>query len=179
VSAAYFVRRPNYPRHPARAKGKRLPKAGQSLLVHLRWQVGDPSAAPLTPEMLARLPQYVLRYAETLGTRVLGVGGAADHVHVLLDLSPSRTLQSVEDELLRSTQRFMRDLTGSYVSVSPTDSAVLLAYIAEQGEIHTGFGALRPEWEDAPESTTPAVATAKDEDQIPEWLRSAMGERAT
>ena len=153
------------------------------LLVHLVWPVADAAETPLTAEALTRLRSYVPRYAETLGARAHAVGGVPDHLHVLLDFPPDKPLRSVEEELRRATQRFVRDTLGDrlfcwaevgavYVSVSPSERETAAAYIAAQDERHAA-GDLRDDWEaSSTEASEPPVDS--DGEEMPDWLRSAL-----
>ncbi|MES2463801.1 MAG: transposase [Armatimonadota bacterium] len=157
------------------------------LLIHLRWSVADADASPLNEEMLSRLRSYLPRYAETLSARCLMVGGVHDHLHLLLDLPVTRSLQEVEDELRRASQRFLRDVLGSslflwsggegnYRSVSPQEQEEVVNYIRLQAERH----AAEDLWDaleagsaatQAPLANEPSPAP---DEKLPEWLRSAM-----
>jgi len=160
------------------------------VLVHLYWPVADAAAAPLTPEALQRLPSYITRYAETLGAKVQGVGGMEDHLHVLLMLPKNKTLQSIEDELQRATQRFLRDVGSSRsflwasagnraVGVSLWDRETVADYLTDNAARHAS-GDLWAELEeepvvtDAAGSSPPADKSAGGDEEIPEWLRKAM-----
>jgi putative transposase len=156
------------------------------LLIHLRWSVADADAAPLNEQMLTRLRSYIPRYAETLSARCLIVGGIHDHLHLLMDLPTTKSLQEVEDELRRASQRFLRDVLGSnlflwsatggaYSSVSPQEQEAVVQYIQTQAERHTA-----EELWDNLEATTADLEPSGTEtmphpnESLPEWLRSAM-----
>lgn len=159
------------------------------LLVHMRWGVADADAAPLNDEMQSRLRSYLPRYAETLSARCLAVGGVRDHLHLLLDLPVSRSLQEVEEELRRASQRFLRDVLSSnlflwspldrlYGSVSPQEQEAVVTYIQTQTECHTS-GRLWNAFEIAAACGTVSVSPAPNQkpgpdETLPEWLRVAM-----
>jgi REP element-mobilizing transposase RayT len=156
------------------------------LLIHLRWSVADAEASPLNEEMLNRLRSYLPRYAETLSARCLVVGGVHDHLHLLLDLPVTRSLQEVEEELRRASQRFLRDVLGShlflwsggegdYRSVSPLEQEAVVTYIRLQSEQHAA-GDLWDGFE-AASGSLPSQATESagvPDETLPEWLRAAM-----
>jgi REP element-mobilizing transposase RayT len=148
--------------------------------------VADAEAAPLNEEMLTRLRSYLPRYAETLSARCLMVGGIGDHLHLLLDLPAARSLQEVEQELRRASQRFLRDVMGSnlflwsgeegsYRSVSPHEQENVVSYIRNQAERH----ASKELWDVL--EASPATPTGQEgqgsqsrDEPLPEWLRAAM-----
>lgn len=153
------------------------------LLVHLLWPVAEAGETPLTSDARTRLRSYVARYAETLGAHAHAVGGIHDHLHVLIDFPPDKALRGVEDELRRASQRFLRDVLGDrlfawaevgacFASVSPAERETVIIYVETQEERHTA-GDLRPEWEMSQE-TIAAPATDGQDDEMPDWLRSAL-----
>jgi REP element-mobilizing transposase RayT len=159
------------------------------LLIHLRWTVANAVAAPLNEEMLARLRSYLPRYAETLSARCLMVGGVHDHLHLLLDLPISRSLQEVEEELRRASQRFLRDVMGNplfiwaggdgaYRSVSPLEQEAVVTYISTQAERHASeelWDFLEALPNDSPPHADVNIAHApSSDDTLPDWLRAAM-----
>ena len=165
-------------------------RAGESvLLIHLRWEVADADAAPLNDEMRGRLCAYLPRYAEALSTRCLAVGGMGDHLHLLLDLPITKSLEEVTAEMRRASQRFARDVLGStlflwspsgdesYQSVSPTEQEAVVAYILAQRERHVS-GDLWDSFEAAPllpvSEPGNSVTTPSADETLPQWLRTAM-----
>lgn len=161
------------------------------MLIHLRWAVADAEAAPLNDEMLTRLRSYLPRYAETLAARCLCVGGVHDHLHLLLDLPVTKSLETVEDELRRASQRFVRDVLGSklflwsaedrtYRSISPQEQEAVVTYLQTQMECHSG-GEI---WEvlEATPGTTPPLRDGSrptPSESLPDWLRAAMSPPST
>ncbi len=150
---------------------------GIKLLFHLRWPVRE-GGEGLTPEALDRLAPYTTRYAQTLGVLVHAVGGVEDHLHVVLDAAPTRSLDEINNELRRATSRFLRDVLnardfawadeGQYLaSISPGDLDEIAAYVREQPARHAGSD-LRPalEGEDA--------GNDAPDDEMPGWLRDVL-----
>ncbi len=158
------------------------------LLIHLRWAVAEADVAPLNDEMLTRLRAYLPRYAETLSTRCLAVGGVGDHLHLLLDLPTTKSLEEVTVEMRRASQRFVREVLGStlflwanseqaYRSVSPTEQGAVIAYILAQREHHAS-GDLWDAFEAAPSLPLTlagdTVTMPNPDETLPSWLRVAM-----
>lgn len=148
--------------------------------VHTLWPVAEHSPE-LTEEALTRLVSYTTRYGQTLGIVVHAVGGINDHLHVLLDLPPTMTLQQVLDELPRATARFLSDVLklkgfawavsdGGMESVSPENVAFLASYVSENASHHAD-GTTLPEQEFG---VREAGETTAAEDEVPAWLREAM-----
>lgn len=147
----------------------------RGVLIHLRWPAaGD--APPLTNPALARLAPYVTRYAETLNTGVYAVGGAPDHLHVLLDLSPVHSLDAIVGELQSASARFLREQTAlsgfawdadesCLQSVSAGDKDELVAYIKN----HADAAVMRPSFECEEEE----ASDGGGDEEMPDWLRSA------
>ena len=149
------------------------------VLVHCRWFVAV-SGARLDEAIVARLAPYITRYAQTLGVGVSAVGGASDHLHILLILPPDQTLARITDELQAATTRLLagtlalRDFAWADVveaeSVGP-ESADLAAYITGNAAHHAD-GTTVAAWE----TNAPVVPDPKPADARPPWLREAMGD---
>jgi putative transposase len=155
---------------------------GVRILVHALWRVAAASP-PLTPETRSRLSPYVTRYADTLNTRVLAVGGWDDHLHVLFDLPPSTSPEQVTTELQNTTARFLSDVLsvlgfawdkdGVYLeSVSARDADDMTEYVRLNSARHKDV-TLLPEWEFA-HVTGEAAAGGSDDEELPDWLRDAL-----
>ncbi|MBC8104283.1 MAG: hypothetical protein H7Z41_17035, partial [Cytophagales bacterium] len=109
-----------------------------------------------------------------------------DHLHLLLSLPPIQSLRSIEDELLRASQRFLREAVGCplfawasgqspYQSISLHERETVTAYVVSQREQHSSnqlWDAL--EATGAETSTQPKDSGAGSEEAMPDWLRAAM-----
>jgi REP element-mobilizing transposase RayT len=144
--------------------------------IHLLWHVAG-GAGTLAPDAVVKLAPYVTRYGQTLGCTVYAVGGADDHLHVLLELPPNKSYGALSDELTRATARFVREAYGptnfawdteyDAVSVGDDELAEVTAYIAANADRHAS-GELVPAWEGDP------GAMAGGDDETPDWLREAL-----
>ncbi len=148
--------------------------------VHLRWPVSE-AGSPLDAETIERLTPYITRYAQTFGVMVYAVGGVQDHLHLLLDLPPTRALQEISDELRSTTQRFVRNVLGEsrftwskegllFSGVSPSGIRRMTDYIKNQAERHAA-GDLIPGMEG--EEDEEESEEGADED-MPDWLRDVL-----
>jgi putative transposase len=147
--------------------------------VHLIWRVAANSPA-LTPEAVERLVPYVTRYAQTLGILVYAVGGTTDHLHILYDLTPTRTLNDVTAELQKTTLRFLRDVLNlrgfawdteiRTEGIGPENRDALTDYIRENAVRHAE-NRLEPTWEG---DDTEESAVSVSGDELPAWLREVL-----
>src|SRR5437016_6206197 len=143
-----------------------------AVVVQFIWQTGGDIR--LTPLALERLAPYITRYAQTMGVPVYMVGGTEDHLHVLFELPPDKTLKAIEVELRKTTTRFVREtltLFGftwedetHFSSLTPDECEDVMAYIRESVARHS-TGDIIVAWE-RPEPE------ADIEEAVPEWLRS-------
>ena len=154
---------------------------GVEVLVHLVWPVADPAAVPLTEEAIERMISYATRYAETLNVRVLAVGGVFDHLHLLVDLAPTLSLEKMVRDLMPPTERFLRDVMGfggfawdgsGYAAsgVSPTERERVITYIRDQAARHAENDLDADLEFEVAASAEPSV----DEDGVPDWLRGIL-----
>lgn len=152
---------------------------GIEILLHFRWKV---AAGELTPEAVAKLAPYIMRYAETLNIRVHAVGGVSDHLHILADIPPDMPADRLSRELHGPTARYLRDVLAlrgfgwdgesvAVITITPTERETVMAYLAEQETRHVGND-LDPLLEGADVPVSPDSASAGDE--LPEWLTSAL-----
>ena len=115
-----------------------------SLRVHCIFSTKD--RRPAIPVALQpRAWAFVGGIARNLGIKAIAVGGIADHVHLLLLLSPTVTLAETVQKIKANSSRWLREQTGRpfqwqegyaafSVSISHTDATV--AYILNQVEHH-------------------------------------------
>ena len=148
-----------------------------AILIHALWPIRS-GGDSLSPAVWDRLPKYLTRYAQTLGVTIYAVGGMDDHVHLLLDLPASKTLDSITGELQKAVARFLKDAlslgdfawdrpAASAHSVSIRDFEEMQAYVQKNAEHHSGATTIA-EWENEP------VDSAEEADAMPAWLRNAM-----
>ncbi|MBC8139331.1 MAG: transposase [Fibrella sp.] len=152
---------------------------GVEILLHFRWSI---AVGQLTPAAIAKLGPYITRYAETLNIRVHGVGGVADHLHLLADIPPDMPADRFSRELHAPTARYLRDVHSvrdfgwnsdsvSVISISPNERETVVAYVSEQ-EAHHANGDLNLLLEENDQPPRPSAATTDDE--LPDWLTSAL-----
>jgi REP element-mobilizing transposase RayT len=100
----------------------------------------------ITPEIQARLWAYIGGVAREHGMKALAVGGADDHVHVLLSLQASRTIATAMREIKSASSHWMheacavRDFAwqegyGAF-SIGRAQISATLSYIERQKEHH-------------------------------------------
>src|SRR5581483_4538826 len=97
---------------------------------------------------LIREPEALWRYIAGVGKAkniaVVGAGGTANHIHLLVDLHPMTPLAKAMQEIKGNSSRWMNDTQGRFawqegyarLSVSQSQRAVVLRYIANQEEHH-------------------------------------------
>ena len=87
---------------------------------------------------------YLLGIAKNLGFQILALGGTANHVHILLGLSPKHCLSAVLRDLKANSSRWMREGNPKFAwqegfgafSVSPSQTPTVKQYIRTQAEHH-------------------------------------------
>src|SRR5947207_9232934 len=98
------------PHRPERAKHEGGRAMGQSLakiLVHLVFSTKD--RAPLIlPEVESKLHGYMTGILKECDSPVLQIGGMPDHVHVLFNLSKTRALSDIIQELKGSSSKWIK-----------------------------------------------------------------------
>jgi putative transposase len=118
-----------------------------SLYVHLVWATWN--RLPLLTDATARERVYrcILREAERLGCPAEAIGGVADHVHLVLRISPTVTIASVVKQVKGASSHLIRrDILpdrdfrwqGAYgaFSIGKRDLPRLLAYVRDQERRH-------------------------------------------
>ena len=102
----------------------------------------------LPEEYLPDVYRFIWSVIDNNRCRLLRIGGIGNHVHILLDLTPSRTLSDVVREIkslssgwLKNDMRFplFRGWAAEYFakSVSPENKSVIINYIRTQKEHHS------------------------------------------
>jgi len=125
--------------------------------VHLVWSTYD--RLPLISSDVERsLCRWLYRVAQEMGCGAVAVGCAVDHVHVLVRMSPTRTVAEVAKRLKGSSSRLLNERCESVAwfrwqrgygafSVSRWDLKRVAAYVRNQKEHHargTDIGFLEP-----------------------------------
>jgi REP element-mobilizing transposase RayT len=100
----------------------------------------------ITPDLRPKLHEYLGGTVRGLGGEPHGIGGVADHVHLLVSLKSTHCLADFMRELKKAATLWMQD-TGNRrafawqdgycaLSVSPSGRNGVRAYIARQEEHH-------------------------------------------
>jgi len=116
------------------------------ILVHLIYSTKhrDPI---LTPEVLPKLWGYQAGIFKDLESPAIEIGGTADHVHTLFEMSKTRDLCDVIEEVKKGSSRWIKTQgkafqnfhwQGGYgaFSVSPIHAGKVRAYIVDQENHH-------------------------------------------
>ena len=98
----------------------------------------------IAEEIQENLYAYLLGIAKNLEFQILALGGTANHVHILLGLSPKHSLSGVLRDLKANSSRWMRESNPRFgwqegfgaFSVSPSQTATVKSYIRNQAEHH-------------------------------------------
>src|SRR4051794_33392091 len=116
-----------------------------SLHFHLVFATKDREAV-LAPAWRPRLHEYLGGTAASLGGFPEGVGGVADHVHLLVGLKATHCLADVMRELKKASSIWVKEKIGlgafawqegyAAFTVSPTARGGVQHYIANQEEHH-------------------------------------------
>ena len=125
-----------------------MPQSLSRVLVHLVFSTKNREPL-LTPEVRAELFPYLSVVLNNDGCPSLRVGGVADHVHLLFGLSRTRTIAEVVENVKTSSSKWVKTRDPALAhfhwqagygafSVSPSDSAEVVAYIEGQEEHHSG-----------------------------------------
>ena len=150
------------------------------VVVQFLWAV-KPGGPVLTAPAVELLGPYLRRYGETLGILVHAVGGVEDHLHLLLDIPPTLSVDEIHNELTRASARYAREILGDrafdwdgegwYVcSISPEQVDEVKAYVREQPERHAPGGDLDPYLEGEPDEAGPEAG----DEEPPDWLREVL-----
>ena len=122
-----------------------MPQSLSQILVHIIFSTKNREPFLKDAGVRKEMHAYLAAVLEKYDSRAWLVGGTADHVHVLCDLSHSQTLAKVVGESKRSSSRWVKTkgITRFYwqagygaFSVSCTNAATVKQYIAEQDRHH-------------------------------------------
>lgn len=117
-----------------------------NVLVHFVWATWD-RLPIIRPEIERPVYRYIHAACEQLSCPVVALGGAEDHIHLLVSLPATRLMADLMEVVKgRSSRLVSQELLngdwfqwqGSYgaFSVSPADKARVIAYIRRQKERH-------------------------------------------
>ena len=116
-----------------------------SLHYHLVFSTQNREAI-IAPEWRARLHDYLGGTVRGLGSYPEGVGGVADHVHLLVGLKATHCLSDVMRELKKASSTWVHEEVGlrsfawqegyAAFTVSATSREAVRSYIANQEEHH-------------------------------------------
>lgn len=132
--------------------------ARNQLYVHLVWTTHQREPL-ITAPLAKRLAACIRAECETLGARVLALGGVADHVHLLVELPATVSVAQVAQRVKGASSHLVnhelapeggfRWQTGyGAFSLSPEDVERLVRYIRNQAEHHRS-GTREGRWEPA------------------------------
>jgi len=122
-----------------------MPTTHSSLLYHLIFATKQREPV-IAVAWRAKLHEYLGGTARGLGATTLGVGGVADHVHLLVSLKPTHCISDFMRELKKSSSSWVRETIGlksfhwqegySAFTVSASSRESVRTYIAAQEKHH-------------------------------------------
>lgn len=100
----------------------------------------------IVPEMESKLYNYIAGVGKNFDSPVLQIGGIADHIHVLFNLSRKMSLSDFVEEIKKNSSKWIKT-QGDYAnfywqsgygafSVNPKQIDVVKNYIANQKQHH-------------------------------------------
>ena len=122
-----------------------MPRSLTNLLTHVIFSTKDRQPS-IRPEIKTRLFAYVGGIVRKIGGKALIVGGASDHVHILLELPPTVALADAMRLVKTNSSRWLNENNGSRFAwqmgygaftVSRSNVPAVSRYIAEQEKHHT------------------------------------------
>jgi len=121
-----------------------MPQSLARVLVHVVFSTKN-RAATISPNLRAPLHAYVAGTLRNLQCPSLQTGGPGDHLHTVIALARTRTIADVVEQTKRASSKWMKEHGvavfawqagyGAF-SVSESQSAAVIRYIAEQEEHH-------------------------------------------
>jgi len=123
-----------------------MPQSLSFLLIHIVFSTKD-RAPLLNPEIRPKLHSYLATVTRNAGCECYRVGGIADHVHLAIRLSRTKTIAELIEELKTSSSKWLKTHSSSLThfawqsgygafSVGPSDLEALRKYIDDQEEHH-------------------------------------------
>lgn len=101
----------------------------------------------ITPQLKPRLHAYMGGIVHQLESKAITINGPADHVHLLLSLSPTRSISEILQKLKANSSRWVNDESGlgkrfawqegyGAFAVSHSNAPAVIKYIQNQDEHH-------------------------------------------
>ena len=122
-----------------------MPRSLTNLLTHVIFSTKGRQPS-IRPEIKTRLFAYLGGIVREIGGKALIVGGASDHVHILLELPPTVALADAMRLVKTNSSRWLNENNGSgfawqmgygAFTVSRSNVPAVSRYIAEQEKHHT------------------------------------------
>lgn len=116
------------------------------ILVHLIYSTKHRDPV-LTAEVQPKLWEYQAGIFKNLGSPAIEIGGTADHVHALFEMSRTRELCDVIEDVKKGSSRWIKTQGATFhdfhwqggygaFSVSPIHAAIVRRYILDQESRH-------------------------------------------
>jgi putative transposase len=121
--------------------------AHNSTLIHCVFSTKQ-RAPSLTPDIRPRIHEYLGGIARHLGCPALAIGGTADHVHILLSLTPAVALADAMMKIKANSTRWLHETLPLHAtfawqegygafSIGVSQVPATVAYIRRQEQCHT------------------------------------------
>ncbi len=130
-------------------------RSKSELYVHIAWGTKW-RATSLVAQVEGAVYRSVERQVGRMGCEILAIGGAADHVHLLLRVPPSEAVSKIVQMAKSVSTKAARERSGhgefewhegfAAISVSRSHVVRVQKYVEGQAERHQS-GRLWPEWE--------------------------------
>ena len=124
-----------------------MPQSLANIMIHLIFSTKS-RIEWISANLEGPLYAYLCGIADNLRTPIIEIGGMPDHVHILMHLSRIITMSEVVQQLKTGSSRFIKETEpasaanftwqkgyGAF-SVSPSQKALVIAYIKGQKEHH-------------------------------------------
>jgi putative transposase len=121
-----------------------MPQSLSLIVIHVIFSTKDRRPV-LGAEILPELFAYLATVARTTGCECYRIGGVADHVHLAIRLSRTKSVAEIVEELKGASSRWLKTKGVSdfawqrgyaAFSVGPADLSALVEYISDQEEHH-------------------------------------------
>jgi putative transposase len=159
-----------------------MPTSRVDVFIHLIWATWDRQPI-LTDELAPRVQHVVAKKAQECGAEVLAIGGAADHLHLLVRLPPTMAVAELAKQLKGSSAYFVAHRIapgsgfkwqGSYgaFSIGRRQLPHVCDYIARQREHHDANAAI-VRWEEHVLTRTRAIGEGEEDGWDDTWEESS------